>query len=138
VSTFVDTNVLVYAHDRDAGAKHRTAAALVRQLWDEREGVLSTQVLQEFYVTITRKIPTPLARRDARALVHTYSAWRVINVEPGDLVAASDLEDRHRLSFWDALIVVSAAKANVSLLVTEDLQPGRRLLDLRIQNPFVG
>jgi predicted nucleic acid-binding protein len=111
----------LYAHDTDAGAKHRTASALVRRLWDERDSVLTTQVLQEFYVTVRRKILTPLARREA-----------------GDILAASDLDDRYRLLFWDALILVSAAKANLSLLVTEDLQPGRRILDLKIQNPFVG
>ena len=136
MSTFVDTNVLVYAHDVDAVGKHDTAAALVRKLWDEREGVLSTQVLQEFYVTITRKIAKPIVRREARALVQSYSAWRVVGVEPGDIMAASDLEDRYRLSFWDALIVVSAAKANVATLVSEDFQPGRRILNLDIQNPF--
>ena len=76
MSTFVDTNILVYAHDADAGRRHDVASALVRQLWDARDGVLSTQVLQEFYVTVTRKIPKPISRKDARDLVQTYTAWR--------------------------------------------------------------
>jgi len=136
VSTFVDTNILVYAHDSDAGPRHEVASELVRQLWDARDGVLSTQVLQEFYVTVTRKIPKPISRKDARDLVHTYTAWRVIGVEPADVVAASDYEERFRLSFWDALIVMSALKANVDHLISEDLQAGQRIGGLRITNPF--
>jgi predicted nucleic acid-binding protein len=136
VSTFVDTNILVYAHDTDAGRRHEVASALVRQLWDARDGVLSTQVLQEFYVTITRKIPKPIARKDARDLVQTYTAWQVIGVEAVDILAASDYEERFRLSFWDALILISALKANADELVSEDLLAGRRIRGLQITNPF--
>lgn len=136
MSTFVDTNILVYAHDVDAGPRHDVAAALLRQLWEAREGVVSTQVLQEFYVNVTRKIPKPISRKDARDLVHTYTAWRVIGVEPADVLAASDYEERFRLSFWDALILVSALKANADRLVSEDLQAGQRIRGLQITNPF--
>lgn len=136
MSTFVDTNVLVYAHDIDGGRRHDVASALVRQLWEARDGVLSTQVLQEFYVTITRKIPKPIARKDARALVQTYTAWRVMGVEPVDVLAASDYEERFRVSFWDALILVSALKANADRLVSEDLQAGQRIRGVQIMNPF--
>jgi len=136
MSTFVDTNVLVYAHDVDAGRRHDVAAALLRQLWDARDGVLSTQVLQEFYVNVTRKIPKPISRKDARDLVQTYTAWRVVGVEPVDVLAASEYEERFRLSFWDALILISALKANADLLVSEDLQAGQRIRGLQIANPF--
>ena len=136
MSTFVDTNILVYAHDADAGRKHDVASALVRQLWDARDGVLSTQVLQEFYVTVTRKIPKPISRKDARDLLQTYTAWRVIGVEPADVLAASDYEERFRLSFWDALILMSALKANADRLVSEDLHAGQRIRGLQITNPF--
>ncbi len=136
MSTFVDTNILVYAHDADAGRRHDVAATLVRQLWEARDGVLSTQVLQEFYVTVTRKIPKPISRKDARDLVHTYTAWRVIGVEPADVLAASDYEQRFRFSFWDALILVAALKANADRLMSEDLQGGQRIQGLQITNPF--
>lgn len=136
MTTFVDTNILVYAHDMDAGPRHDIAAALLRQLWEAREGVLSTQVLQEFYVNVTRKIPKPISRKDGRDLVQTYTAWRVIGVEPADVLAASDYEERFRLSFWDALILVSALKANADRLVSEDLQAGQRIRGLQITNPF--
>lgn len=134
--TFVDTNVLVYAHDRDAGDRHDRASALVRQLWQTREGVLSTQVLQEFYVNVTRKIPKALPRREARDLIETYSAWPVVTIDPPDLMSASDFEERARFSFWDALIVVAALKANAARLATEDMQHGRRIRGLEIVNPF--
>ena len=136
MSTFVDTNILVYAHDVDAGRRHDVASALVRRLWDARDGVVSTQVLQEFYVTVTRKIPKPISRKDARDLIHTYTAWRVIGVEPADVLADSDYEERFRLSFRDALILMSALKANADQLVSEDLQAGQGIRGLQITNPF--
>src|SRR5258708_11795905 len=127
MTTFVDTNVLVYAHDVDAGGKHARAQTLIAQLWQTRERVLSTQVLQEFYVNVTRKIPKALPNRGARDLIETYSAWRVVTIDPPDLVSASDFEDRFKLSFWDALVVVAALKANAAHLLTEDLHDGRKI-----------
>lgn len=136
MTTFVDTNVLVYAYDVDAGEKHRRASAFVEQLWQAREGALSTQVLQEFYVNVTRKIPKPLPRRDARDIAQTYSAWHVVTIDAADVLSASDFEDRFKLSFWDALIVVTALKANAARLATEDLQNGRKIRGLEVVNPF--
>jgi predicted nucleic acid-binding protein len=136
VSTFVDTNVLVYAHDLDAGRKHARAQTLIRNLWETRDGMLSTQVLQEFYVNVTRKIAKPIPRKEARELVQSYTAWRVVSIEPGDVLAASDVEDRFRLSFWDALIVTSALKTHAETLVSEDLHDGLRIKGLSVINPF--
>ena len=73
--TFVDTNVLIYAHDVDAREKHETAKSLLRELWSERSGLLSMQVLQEFYVNVTRKIPRPLSKQSARLVVNSYAIW---------------------------------------------------------------
>jgi predicted nucleic acid-binding protein len=73
--TFIDTNVLIYAHDADAGAKHEIAKTVLRDLWSERTGVLSVQVLQEFYVNVTRKVPSPLSRDLARLVVSSYAIW---------------------------------------------------------------
>lgn len=134
--TFVDTNILVYAYDADAGPKHERAGSILVELWESESGVVSTQVLQEFYVTVTRKLPKPLAKRTAREVVATYESWSVHRPGIDDVVAASELEDRHRLAFWDALIVVSAQRSGTGQLLSEDLQDGRRFGDVRISNPF--
>jgi len=107
--TFVDTNVLIYAHDADAGAKHETAIGVLRDLWVQRAGVLSTQVLQEFYVSVTRKIATPLPKPAARAVVDSYTVW-CIDTTPAEIAAAFRIEDEAGIGFWDALIVAARAK----------------------------
>ncbi len=134
--TFVDTNVLLYAHDRSAGHKHDAARDLLVRLWGSRTGVLSTQVLQEFYVNATRKLPQPLTAARARLIIVRYATWPVHRIDPGDIVAASELEKRHRLSFWDALVIVSARRSGASILATEGLQHGRRFGELIILDPF--
>ena len=91
---FVDTNVLIYAHDVDAGERHAAAARLVAELWETRRAVISTPVLQEFYVNATRKIPSPLSRAVARQFVRTYSAWQTETVGPQDIQFASELEEQ--------------------------------------------
>ena len=136
--TFVDTNVLVYAYDADAGAKHQSARSHLEALWQNESGLISTQVLQEFYVTVTRKLSRPLPRRTARAVIATYGAWPVHRPDVDDIVAASDLEERHQLSFWDALIIVSARRSRAQALLTEDLQDGQRFDGLQVVSPFRG
>jgi len=133
---FVDTNVLLYAHDRTAGRKRELASDLLASLWGTRAGALSTQVLQEFYVNATLKLPRPLPAPRARALVARYATWRVHRIEPADITAASELEKRHRQSFWDALIIVSAARVGATTLASEDLQHGRRFAGLTVVDPF--
>ena len=134
--TFVDTNVLVYAYDADAGEKHEKAQSQLQALWQQESGAVSSQVLQEFYVTVTRKLGRPLPRRTAREVVATYGAWPVHRPDVDDLIAASELEERHELSFWDALIVVSARRSGARSLLTEDLQDGQRFDELEIVSPF--
>ena len=136
--TFVDTNVLIYAHDVDAGRKHDIAKAVLRDLWAERAGVLSTQVLQEFYVNATRKLKTPLAKPQARSVVETYAAWCVDGITPADVTAAFQLEDRARIGFWDALILAVAVRSGARRVLSEDLNAGQAIAGLTIQNPFVG
>lgn len=134
--TFVDTNVLVYAYDVDAGEKHDVANARLHELWENESGSLSSQVLQEFYVTVTRKLTKPLRRHAARDVISTYAAWPVHRPDIDDIVSASEVEERHRLSFWDALIVVSARRSGARELLTEDLQGGQRLDGVLVVNPF--
>jgi predicted nucleic acid-binding protein len=133
---FVDTNVLVYAHDLDAGERHEIAARLVAELWETRAAVISTQVLQEFYVNATRKIPSPLPRALARQVVRTYAVWQTEIIGPPEIDAASEIEEQNQLSFWDALIVATARKGGASRILTEDMSPGRSISGVRIENPF--
>jgi predicted nucleic acid-binding protein len=134
--TFVDTNVLIYAHDVDAGRKHEIAKTVVRELWVERSGLLSTQVLQEFYVNATRKIRTPLAKPVARAVVRSYAAWCVDGLTPDDIAAAFQIEDDARIGFWDAVIIAVAIRSGARRLLSEDLNPGQAIAGLAIHNPF--
>lgn len=133
--TFIDTNVLVYAHDVDAHEKHEIANAVLRELWTEHTGVLSMQVLQEFYVNVTRKIPSPLPKDLARRVVDSYSIW-CMETTPAEISAAFRIEDESRIGFWDALIVSSAAKSGASRLLSEDLSAGQRIAGVLIENPF--
>ena len=80
--TFVDTNILVYAHDLDAGNKHEVAEKIIYQLWETKNGVLSTQVLQEFYVTLTRKMSRPLNKVETRRILREYFSWQVVINDP--------------------------------------------------------
>ena len=134
---FVDTKVLVYAHDPSAGRKHAEAVALATRLWESRTGCLSVQVLQEFFVTVTRKVPKPLALDDAEARVQELGRWTVFSPRAIDVLAAIGLQRRHQLSFWDAMILESAAQLGCALLWSEDLQPDLRVRGVRVRNPFV-
>jgi predicted nucleic acid-binding protein len=134
--TFIDTTVLVYAHDHSETRKQPAAQALLDTLWRDRTGVLSTQVLQEFYVVATHKFEPPMSRRTAREVVALYGEWPMMQVDIPLIVAASKLEERHRLSFWDALIVEAALRSGAVRLMSEDLQTGRRIGGMRIENPF--
>jgi predicted nucleic acid-binding protein len=105
--TFVDANVLIYAHDVDAKEKHAVAKETVYELWADRAGVLSTQVLQEFYVNVTRKLSKPLLKKHARAIVEKYAHW-CVDTTPAEIAIAFRIEDEARIGFWDALIYAAA------------------------------
>jgi predicted nucleic acid-binding protein len=137
VTTFVDTNVLVYAHDRSETQRRPVAQAALDELWRTRTGTLSTQVLSEFYVVATRKFDPPLPRAAARRIIGAYTAWPVVHVDGPLILAASTLEERHTLSFWDALIIEAAARGGATHLLSEDLQTGRRIRGVTIRNPFI-
>jgi predicted nucleic acid-binding protein len=136
VPSFVDTNVLVYAEDRDAGAKHEKARDLVVDLWNAGGGVVSVQVLQEFYVTVTQKLGKGMPPARAREAVDEYLTWRVVENTGALLLAAIDLQRSAKLSFWDAMIVAAALEAGCDELLTEDLNPGQRFEGLVVVNPF--
>lgn len=133
--TFVDTNVLIYAHDMDAKAKHEAAKQVLQELWSERAGVLSMQVLQEFYVNVTRKISRPLSKESARLVVSTYTAW-CVDTTHAEISSAFRIEDEAHIGFWDALIMASAIKSGATRLLSEDLNSGQTIAAVKIENPF--
>ncbi len=133
--TFVDTNVLIYAHDIDAKVKHEVAKRVLGELWSQRSAVLSMQVLQEFYVNITRKIALPLPKEVARLVVNSYSTW-CMQTTPAEIASAFRIEDESRIGFWDALIVASAAKSGATRILSEDLNAQQKIAGIRIENPL--
>lgn len=132
---FVDTNVLVYAHDKKEGYKQETARNILRELWDQNSSALSMQVLQEFYSTVTRKLATPLPREKARLIVSQYALW-CVETTPEEIKRAFRIEDEARIGFWDALIVAAAIKAGATRILSEDLNPGQTIAGIQIENPF--
>lgn len=135
--TFVDTNIIVYAYDETAGDKHLAAKGILVDLWKSGLGLVSTQVLQELYVTLTRKVARPLRPAQAARIVEDMLTWDVVVNDGEAILQAITLEARDKLAFWDALIVVAAARGGAEILVSEDLQAGRAIAGIRIVNPFL-
>jgi predicted nucleic acid-binding protein len=134
---FVDTNLLLYGYDQDAKEKHEMAVTWLKQLWETKTGIISTQVLQEFYVNATRKISSPISPERAREILTDYLIWQVEINTPNTILVASNLQERHCLSFWDAMIVAAARQGGANILLTEDLNHGQVIEGIRIQNPFL-
>ena len=134
---FVDTNVVVYAHDETAGPKRERARTLLEDLWSARAGCLSVQVLQEVYVTLTAKVPRPVEAGTAAAIVSDLSRWHIHVPGSADVLGAIALHRRHRISFRDAMIVWSAQQLGCTTLWSEDLSPGQTYDGLRVRNPFL-
>lgn len=134
---FVDTNILIYAHDRDAGPKRNRAKELLIELWEQGAGCLSAQVLQEFFVNVTRKIPQPLPSAEAREVIRAYLPWVRMETDGAMVIRATEIADAWRTSFWDGMILAAAEKAGASELLSEDLQHGQRIAGVTIVNPFL-
>lgn len=135
--SFVDTNILIYAEDRDARGKHELARDLLVDLWGRQDGVLSVQVLQEFYVNVTRKLKKPITAARALGIVEEYLTWTVVENTGGLLVEAVRLQQKAQLSFWDSLIVQAAIEAGCEKLYSEDLNAGQRFGPVVVVNPFL-
>ena len=133
--SFFDTNILIYADDKSAPAKQRRALDLVAAHRRAGTGVVSMQVLQEYFVTVTRKLGVDA--RVARRKVELLAEFDVAVPDVADILAAIDLHRLHRLSFWDCLVIRSAKQSGCSVLLTEDLQESREVDGVRIVNPFV-
>lgn len=133
---FVDTNILVYAEQPGAGPKHEAACALLRDIWAQRDGALSAQVLQEFFVTVTQKMPDAYSPEVARRIVANYLAWQVVPVDGQLVLDAIDIQQESQLSYWDAAIISAAARVGAHELLTEDLNDGQTIRSVRICNPL--
>jgi len=134
VRSFFDTNILVYADDKAAPAKQRRSIDLIAEHRRARSGVVSLQILQEYFVTVTRKlhVESSIARRKVELLAEFYVAVPDVS----DILAAIDLHRLHSLSFWDALVIRSAKQSGCTVLLSEDMQHTRAIDGLQIVNPF--
>ena len=133
---FCDTNVIVYAYDSSAGAKREQAMRLMNRLWETSAGILSVQVLQELFVTLTRKVAQPLPLPQARQLVSDLATWPVFAPDSADVLEAIDGTARWQISFWDAMLVTAARKAGANLIWSEDLNDGQQYDGVTVRNPF--
>jgi predicted nucleic acid-binding protein len=131
---FVDTNVLVYAHDAGAGARQTRAVELLTRLFEEEGGALSIQVLSEFYSVATRKLG--IKSHEAGEIIRDLGGWTIHRPGHSDLLKAMQLHRRHKIAWGDALIVTSAIELGCTVLWTEDLADGQRYGCVTIQNPF--
>jgi len=134
-AAFFDTNVLVYADDDSAPAKQHRAIALLSEHLKQRTAVVSLQVLQEYFVTLTRKLAVP--PEIAQSKVEVLARARVVQFRAEDVIAAIELHRLTSISFWDALIVHAARSAGAAVLYSEDFQPGAVLGGVRVVNPFL-
>ena len=133
---FIDTNILVYSRDAGEPLKQAKARRVLAILWETGLGRISHQVLNEYYVTVTRKLKPGLPKVDARDDVDTLLAWQPLALTAGDFSQAWEIEDRCGLSWWDSLIVASALKYRCVTLLSEDMHDGLKIDGLRIRNPF--
>jgi len=133
---FVDTNILIYAHDRAAGKKHERARQLVEHLWTTGQGALSTQVLQELCVNLRRRLAHPLPSAEIRKLIEDYLSWEIVINTPQSILAALEIEARYKVSYWDALILQAAESCGAAVLYSEDLAHRQRYGAVEVVNPL--
>jgi len=133
---FLDTNIIIYAYDISAGEKHETAGKIMVDLWDSGSGVLSTQVLQEFFVNATQKIPKPLDMELAKDIVSDFLKWDVVINDGESILEAIEIHKKYKYSFWDSMIIGAAVSAGCNTLLSEDLSDGQTVAGVEIKNPF--
>jgi len=133
---FIDTNVIVYAYDISAGEKHSKAVEIIKGLWDTGSGITSTQVLQEFFVNVTRKITKPLDAVTAKEIVKDFLKWKTVIVDGEIIMDAIDIHSAYKYSFWDSVIIASAINGGAGTLFSEDLSDKQTIKGIVIRNPF--
>jgi len=135
---FVDTNILIYAHDREAGAKHERAREVIQHLWTTGQGALSTRVLQELCVNLRRRVAHPLPSDEIARLIEDYLSWEIVVNTPQAIVAALAIEARYKISSWDALILHAAESCGAAVGYSEDMSHGQRYGAVEVVNPLRG
>jgi len=135
---FLDTNLIIYAYDIFAGENHEIAGKIIEDLWNSELGVISTQVLQEFFVAVTKKISNPMDSKTAKEIVSDFLKWDVVINDGESLLDAIEIHLRYKYSFWDSMIIEAALRGNASLLLSEDLSDGQIINGVTIKNPFLG
>ncbi|HSF18290.1 MAG TPA: PIN domain-containing protein [Vicinamibacteria bacterium] len=134
-SLFIDANILVYAHDKDARVEHETAKTLIRELWSGiRLPSISVQVLQEFYVNLLRK---GVSEDEASGAVHDYLNWHVVDNDRSLLTSGIEERRRYKISFWDGLILAAARRAGANVLWSEDFNAGQNYDGVLAVNPLL-
>jgi len=133
---FLDTNILVYAHEPGTGIKHERARTLIEKLWKTGGGVLSTQVLQELCVNLRRKTAKPWTLEETRNLILDYMNWQIVTNTPDSIIEALAIEANYQISFWDALIIHAAESSGAAILYSEDLSDGQTYGSVRVVNPL--
>ena len=133
---FLDTNIIIYAYDSTAGEKHKKANKIVADLWVSGLGIVSTQVLQEFFVNVTKKIPTPLSIKPAKEIVADLLKWDVVINDGESILESVELVLKYKYSFRDSMIIEAAIKGGAVLLLSEDLSDGQKIKGTTIKNPF--
>jgi len=133
---FLDTNILVYAHDQSASEKRKISQELIRRLWDTGNGCLSVQILQEFFVAVTRKVVNRMNLDEAESIVRNLSFWKVHTPSTKDVLGAIEIERHYQISFWDAMVIQCASQSGCSILWSEDLNAGQVYKGVLVKNPF--
>jgi len=133
---FIDTNVLVYAYDVSAGEKHKMALEIMENLWNSGNGIISSQVLQEFFVSITKKISKPLNIITAKEIVKDLLKWKTVITDGEIILEAIDIHSQHKYSFWDSVIIAAAIGGGAGTILSEDLSDKQVIKGIAIKNPF--
>ncbi|MHB1660756.1 MAG: PIN domain-containing protein [bacterium] len=133
---FVDTNVLVYAFDISAGIKHEKAKEIVENCWRLENGIISSQVMEEFYVCLTKKIPVPIDSNIVKQIIKDFLKWKTVVIGGDIILEAIDIHERYKYSFWDSMIIASALKGGANIIFSEDFSNKQAINGTVIKNPF--
>ena len=134
---FVDTNILVYAFDLMEEKKHLKAVKLIESLWETKSGCISIQVLQEFHSAVTRQRAKTFSIKESQEIIRSFTYWEVFSPKPDDILQAISIQEKHILSFWDAIIIQSAVASGCQFLYSEDFSHGRMIEGVTVINPFL-
>jgi predicted nucleic acid-binding protein len=134
---FVDTNILIYAHDRSAGIEHQRARHAIERLWTAGQGVLSTQILQELCINLRHKLARPLPVEEVRRLIQDYLSWEIVANSPEAVLQALEIEVRYKISFWDAMVLQAAEQSGAAILYSEGLAAGQSYGPVQVMNPLL-